>query len=334
MIVGRKLIVALVALVPAWIGLWLLVLQVVPRPIIEGHWIADIYSRKEAAAAKIQKPKVVLIGGSATHYSYSARVVAKSTGLPVVNLGTHAGLGTEYLLHRTRASLNPGDTAVVALEHSLVHQAPPSSVLAIFIPTGDPGYLLSAPLRDLPALLFGYPPSQVIRQVAAASVPWTSPLYRAETVDAWGDETVNTPANKQPYMLATVHSLPDLGDVVAPANPDSPPRAIIEFAAWAKQNNIRLLQAWPVTTFRPAYLTPRYTQFFARYEETFRRLGFEVLGSQVDSLVPEADMLDSMNHADVNGAERVSKALAINLCRAIDCPVPNRPTDAPERAPS
>lgn len=324
----RKKVIATLALVPACIGLWLLVLQVVPRPVIEGHWIAGIYSKKEAAAAKIQGPKAVLIGGSATHYSYSARVVSEATGLSVVNLGTHAGLGAEYLLHRARRSLKPGDTAIVALEHGLIHQAPPSSVLAMFIPAGDPGYLLSAPLRDLPALLFGYPPSQVIRQVAAASLPWGSPLYRVETVNAWGDETVNTPAIKQPYMLEAVHSLPDIGDAMDPANPDAPPTSLVEFADWAKQNNIRLLQAWPVTTFRPAYLTPRYVPFFERYAETFRRLGFETLGNPANYLVPEGDMLDSMNHADVNGAERVSKALAVDLCRAISCPAQKQLPDA------
>jgi hypothetical protein len=298
-------------------ALWLLALQVLPRPV-ESSWIEGIYRKKEMAAARISGPKAVLIGGSGTHYSYSARLLSEATGLAVVNLGTHAGLGGEYLLHRARRSLKPGDTAVVALEHQLIYRVKPSSVLTTFVLTSDPGYLPDAPIRDLPALLFGYPPVQVIRQAAATSVPPNSPLYRAETVTAFGDESVNVPANKLPYMAETVRSLPALS--VMPTEPDVPPDFLVEFAAWARQNNIRLLQAWPATTFRPVYHTASYRAYFDNYAEIYRRLGFQVLGNPLDYFVPEDEMLDSMYHADVNGAARISNALAVDLCKAIACP--------------
>jgi hypothetical protein len=299
-------------------GLWLIALQVLPRPV-ESRWIDGIYAKKEAVAAGIAGPKVVIIGGSGTHYSYSARVVSEATGLKAVNLGTHAGLGAEYILHRARASLKPGDTAVIALEHQLVHRTKPSSVLAAFVLTSDPGYLLcGAPVSQVLSLVFGYPPVEVVRQAAARSVPHRSPLYRPETVDAWGDETANSPANKLPYMAATVRSLPAVA-VKAP-DPGSPPEFLVEFADWAKQNKVRLLQAWPATTFRPVYLTPHYGAYFGQFAETYRRLGFTVLGNPTDYLIPESEMLDSMYHADVVGAERISEAFAVDLCRAIACP--------------
>lgn len=313
---GRA-IISFAVLLPALVGLWLLALQSMPRPV-ESSWIDGIYKKKEAAAASIHGPKTVIIGGSGTHYSYSARVVAEKTGLSVVNLGTHAGLGAEYLLHRARASLKPGDTAVVALEHQLIYAVKPSSVLATYVLTSDPDYLLSAPRRDLPALLFGFPPVQAIRQAAATSVPHRSPLYRPETVTAQGDETANTPENKQPYMAATVHAI--AAGAVAPPDPTRPPGFLVEFVAWAKQNNIRLLQAWPPTTFRPVYLTPYYAWYFEQYAETYRRLGFEVLGNPVNYFIPEEEMLDSMYHADVNGAARVSRALAADICNVVNCP--------------
>jgi hypothetical protein len=287
-----------------------------PRPV-ESRWIDGIYAKKEAAASSIHEPKVVLIGGSGTHYSYSARVIADATGLRVVNLGTHAGLGADYLLYRARASLKPGDIAVLALEHQLMHHTRPSSVLATFVLTSDLPYLLRAPVSDVPALLFGYPPAQVIRQAAASSVPNNSPLYRAETVTTVGDESANVPENKLPYMAETVRSLPPVS--VAPPTPNAPPEFLKDFVTWAQQNNIRLLQAWPVTTFRPVYLTPHYTSYFELFAETFRHLGVEVLGSPTSYFVPEDEMLDSMYHADSNGARRVSTALARDLCRAVKC---------------
>ena len=85
-------------------------------------WLRGLYERKEAAARRIAEPKIVLIGGSGTHYSFSAEYLAKRTGIPAVNLGTHAGLGLEYLLYRARRSLRPGDVAVLAIEPPLYHR--------------------------------------------------------------------------------------------------------------------------------------------------------------------------------------------------------------------
>lgn len=297
-------------------GLWYLALKVLPRPV-ESNWIAGLYKVKEAAAAKIHGSKLVLVGGSGSHFSYSARLIGEMTGFSVVNLATHAGLGGEYILHRARASLKSGDVAILALEQQLLYPVKPSTVLATFVLTNDPGYIFAAPLGSIPWLLFGYSPVQVFRQAAATSMPATSPLYRVETVTAKGDESVNTPANKLPYMFETVHSLAPIS--IPPLDPDKPPRYLAEFVEWAKQNNVRVLQAWPATTYRPVYETPAYEKYFSEWEETYRRLGIELLGNSIGALVPEKEMLDSLYHADSVGAERVSKNLAISLCRVMSC---------------
>lgn len=83
----------------------------------------------------------------------------------------------------------------------------------------------------------------------------------------------------------------------------------------------RLLQAWPATTLRDAYSTPHYTAYFDRYAETYRRLGFTMLGTPLDYLLPEEEMLDSMYHADAVGAARISRTVARDICMAMACPL-------------
>ncbi|MET3442070.1 hypothetical protein ABIC94_002851 [Variovorax paradoxus] len=299
-------------------ALWVAALQLFPRPI-EASWIEGIYEKKEAAASRIEGPKLVIIGGSGTHYSYSAEELSRLTGFQVVNLGTHAGLGGDYILHRARASLKSGDVAVLALEHQLVYRSRPSTVLSTFVLTSDPRYLLSAPLQNIPALLFGYPPVQVIRQAAARSIPYNSPLYRPETVTASGDESANMVANKLPYMAATVSALPALNLRLTP-NPHVPAPFLLAFARWARKHQVGVVQAWPATTFRSAYLTPNYEAYFERYAQTYRNAGFLVVGRPERYLLPENLMLDSMYHADFEGAKRISRVFAEDLCKAIVCP--------------
>ncbi|MDP9813438.1 hypothetical protein J2W42_006312 [Rhizobium tibeticum] len=297
-------------------GCWAFIVRAAPRPV-ESRWIEGIYERKEEDAAALKGPKFVIVGGSGTHFSYSARILSEETGLPFINLGSHAGLGGEYILYRARASLRPGDTVVLALEHQLLADSAPSTVLTHFAITSDPMFLLHVSIAKILPLAFGYSPVQLVRQVSANSVPWNSPLYRAETVDEFGDETVNVPGNKLPYMAQIVKELAPVW--VGLPDPGHPPGYLVEFAGWAKEKNINLIQAWPPTTYREAYNSAKYAAYFNRYSDVFAKLGFKPVGIQNDFLIPEEDMLDSMYHADANGAATASRALAVDLCRSIAC---------------
>ncbi len=295
----------------AWFGL----LHVLPRPN-ESIWIDGLYKKKEEVArAHSRFPKVVLVGGSSTHFSFSAETVSELTGLSVVNLGTHAGLGGEYLLKRAKASLRNGDTVVLILEHHLLAATKPSSVLASFVATTDTRYILSVDLKDVPTLLFGYSPMQLVRQLAAAALPRSSVLYRPDTVTDYGDESANRPENKLPAMVDAVRAQ----NPISLTLPDSPPRYLVEFTNWAKANNIQLLQAWPATLERAEYKSDIYSKYFARYQNIFNAIGFRTIGKQVDYLLPEADMLDTLYHADSVGQAAVSKRLSDDMCQVIEC---------------
>lgn len=298
------------------IGIWIVGLSLAPKPR-ESGWIGDIYVKKEAAAASVTGPKYLLIGGSSTHYSYSAEVVSGLTGLSVINLGTHAGLGGDYILNRAKRSLKLGDTAVLALEYQLLTPTPPSTVLTSFITTHDPAYLLDAPVTHLVDLVFGYSPVQLSRDIAVKSLPWTSPLYRSETVTSYGDESSNTPENKLPYMTQVIQDTGAIGIVAA--DQLQLPDNIRQFIEWSRENRVQVFYTWPPTTDRSDYRTDAYVQYFKGYASMFEALGVKVLGAQAEYVIPEEEMLDSMYHADMRGARRASAALARNLCGYIGC---------------
>jgi hypothetical protein len=298
------------------IGGWIASLSAAPKPR-ESAWIKEIYEKKESVAASVTDPKYVLVGGSSTHYSYSAEAVSRATGLPVINLGTHAGLGGDYILNRAKASLRTGDTAVLALEYQLFSSTPPSTVLASFVATNDPGYILDAPSEHLAALIFGYSPVQLLRDIAIRTVPWTSPLYRSETVTAYGDESSNTPDHKLPYMHQVVHEAGAIG--MADADHMQMSSAFRKFIGWASENGVTVFYTWPPTTSRAEYQTEQYVAYFRSYRSMMESLGVKVLGAQADYVIPEEEMLDSMYHADSRGALRVSAVLARNLCEAVSC---------------
>lgn len=193
---------------------------------------------------------------------------------------------------------------------------PPSTILTGLVATSDLSYVLDAPWNHVANLLFGYSPVQLARDVAAKSIPWTSPLYRSETVTTYGDESSNVPENKLPYMRKVVHEAE--GIVMAQSVQLSV--SLQEFVAWAHSNDVTVFYTWPPTTERPRYLTTEYAAYFASQADLFEALGVKVLGRQAEYLLPEEEMLDSMYHADVVGARRASIALSRNLCSLVDCP--------------
>lgn len=65
----------------------------------------------------IQERKIVFIGGSATTFGLNSKLVQDSLKMPVVNMGTQAGLGYKFILNFPQSHLKKGDIAVCILEY-------------------------------------------------------------------------------------------------------------------------------------------------------------------------------------------------------------------------
>ena len=81
-----------VGLVAIAVAMWTIVIRNFAQPSVAVEWVRDIYQRKELAARRIKSNKVVIIGGSGSHFGFSAEYLTRLTGIPAVNLGTMPGL--------------------------------------------------------------------------------------------------------------------------------------------------------------------------------------------------------------------------------------------------
>lgn len=61
-----------------------------------------------------------VVGGSSTTFAIDAASIEKNHGLPVANLGLHAGAGAEAIVGFGLAALQSGDTLIVSLEPGLL----------------------------------------------------------------------------------------------------------------------------------------------------------------------------------------------------------------------
>src|SRR4051812_10915372 len=135
---------SLLGLLTLYFGLIYLQLGVPTRASI---WAYQINQRKLQRAASIQRPKLLLVGGSATLFGVQAEMIESRLNYPTVNLGTHAGLGSAYMLHLVRRAARPGDTVVLAFEyntfgHGVVRR---DAVYVDYLFARDPAYFRALP---------------------------------------------------------------------------------------------------------------------------------------------------------------------------------------------
>jgi hypothetical protein len=293
--------------------LWLAALPLLPLPH-DVAWIDEMYSIKEAAAERISGPRIILVGGSATHFGFSATELTKATGVPAVNLGSYAGLGVHYILTRAKRTLRSGDIAIVSLEPTLLYRSWPVNGLAGTVLRTDPRYLLDAPMQDTARLLVSISPLMEITYQVQRLAPFRSPLYQSATIDrATGDETANT-ANNALDMRARVAATQPIWPVLL--EPGDRLWPLQEFGAWAKARNVRIFFAWTPLLCRDVYQSDVYRRYFANRSDAFLAAGFAQLGDPEDYMVPLDMTLDTAFHLTTDGARAVTAKMARHLMRS------------------
>lgn len=81
-------------------------------------WAVALDRRKgEIAQAAAGAPRVLLVGGSQTHFSVDASQLGRESGCRAVNLGLHAAVGLNAMLERSLERVAPGDLVLLLPEY-------------------------------------------------------------------------------------------------------------------------------------------------------------------------------------------------------------------------
>lgn len=84
----------------------------------EKNYFAAI-TDKHKYAQSIQKPKIILAGGSSLAFGISSDSIENSLQRPVVNLGLYGGFGLDFILQETLSEVKKGDLVILSTEYYL-----------------------------------------------------------------------------------------------------------------------------------------------------------------------------------------------------------------------
>lgn len=72
---------------------------------------------KHQRIEQIKQPKLIISGGSNTVFGIDSKTLQDSLGVPVVNLGLHAGLGIQFILNELKSVIKNGDVVLLSFEY-------------------------------------------------------------------------------------------------------------------------------------------------------------------------------------------------------------------------
>ncbi len=287
---------------------------------VMSKWAFDITQKKRLLARQTPPPRLLLVGGSAALFGLSARELERQTGWRTLNLGTHAALGTAYLLREAQQLAQPGDTVLLALEYELFNSGTltpggTDPLLVDYIVARAPDFLQALSLQERWNVFMLTPNRRLIqglknRRRHEHADP-DAAIYSVNCINEWGDQTRHTEARRSDAPRPSWHSKSVLRRSL-PKHPAGFP-VIAAFCEWARTNQVRVLATYPNLLDEPDYHTAVARQNVARIAAFYASLGVPVAGEYTNPMLPKEKFFDTIYHLTEEAARSRSKLLAAEL---------------------
>ena len=290
------------------------------------RWAFELNLKKRLLANQTASPKLLVVGGSATLFGLSAREIQKQTGWRTINMGTHAALGTAYILHLAQEAAKPGDTVLLVLEYELynygkVKQTWADKLLVDYLVSRDPAFFhsLSPPEQWTVFMLTSF--SRLVQGLKdrwRAERPYDDSnfgAYRVRYLNESGDQTHHIKAVRPPQRNEVL----EWKSALARGMPEHPEgfSVLTSFCAWARTNQVRILATYPNICDQPGYHEQTAKQVAQTIKDFFSRLNVPVIGDYTDALLPRDQSFDTNYHPTEEAALARTQRLIPKLNAAL-----------------
>jgi len=227
-------------------------------------WIKNISQYRQFLSAEIETPKIIVISGSNALFGVDPEIIEKLTGLPTLNLASHALLDIQFQYYQLAKNMAEGDIVVLPLEFRAYSDNRNSDwFLNNMMSWGYQDYIQNLGIFDKLLFFSQVPKSRVYQGLWN----WNKPLpllSQAEAVAVIAAKTSDSATEWQGYSINTLNSYGSFNIYAAPT--DKLLKAFVAGAALVpvkidshfvtiynrintlvQANNGRLILTWPVT---------------------------------------------------------------------------------------
>ena len=271
------------------------------------RWVHEALLKKEEAAQSIKGERILIISGSNTLFSLSARRISKEVNIPTVNLGIHAGLRIEYILDRYLKLVREGDIILLPLEYSSYsYDGKTSETLADFASARDPQWVTGRAYTLLNnAMSFN------IGELVSRNLKRFRPdqksvgFYDASNIDSYGDWTNNDLSSRTERELAKVEGYSALRVAFSAESRSE----LEDFFLRAAELGATVLITFPTTIYFEAYEQEEFKRSIDEIRQFAKSNEIEVLGKPDDFFLPMNLFFNTNYHASSEGRAIVTDRL-------------------------
>lgn len=260
----------------------------------------------------VEGPKIIVIGGSSVAFGLDSTMLESLTGMPVVNFGLYADLGTKIMLDLAKKSIGKGDIAVIAPEldpqtlslffngKSAWRACETRLSLLLRIGRGNAGDLLGS----VPGFI-----SEKNTQLRAGTP--ADGVYTRASFNEIGDMIYERPYNNMSVgydISKPVSFSPDIfsGDFIDYVN---------DFAAYCEKKGAKAVWSFPPVNASGIEAGTDEATYEALYARLCEELDFEIISNPGDYVMPSRYFYDTNFHPNSAGAKHHTSHLASDLRR-------------------
>jgi hypothetical protein len=144
---------------------------------------------------EIDEPKLVVVGGSSVAFGLDSALLEQYTGMPVVNFGLYAALGTRLMLDLSRDAIGEGDVVVISPELDAQTMSMYFNSESTLQAMDGSYYMLSHVDRDNIFSLLGAMFAHLGRKIALKEPVDPQGVYNSSSFNEYGDIIYDRPSN-------------------------------------------------------------------------------------------------------------------------------------------
>jgi hypothetical protein len=277
-------------------------------PTASSQWISDMTQKKERLAENIPGPRLLVVAGSGALFGINAQLIQQQTGVPTINMATHAGIFLDYHLYRIEKIARPGDTILLACEYEFYANRYNSETADDYFLARDPDYFRQMSLLDKIDLAIRVPYKRFQEgwknhrtglylppPITPPYSPYTPIVPGIDCLDDNGDELFNTRATQpapKPAMRKPNGLLCD-GTLTENTNGF---KSLAAFIQWAHVRHITVLATFPNIVRQPDYDGPNAQKAIATITHFYTAHGVPVVGTAQEAMLPIGEFYDTVYH--------------------------------------
>ncbi len=253
---------------------------------------------KHARIKIIDKPKIILSGGSNLAFGINSKRLEQEFSIPVVNMGLHAGLGLSFILEELKYSINENDIVFLSIEY--------------FLDVEGQGALKKSTSDTFKEAKLYYTPNYIqdfledtlekFKQLIAINKPKprstkSKKVYAREAFNKYGDIIAHLDRSPKELKDRVIYEYRFWEGI----------ELINNFHDFAKKKNVKVFYIFP--NF-PESEYGKNKEVIAKLELDLREfLEIEIINSPSDFVYPDSYFYDTVYHLNKKGRNQRTKKL-------------------------